>query len=469
MNIIGLIVAIALTLLLGLAVRRGNFSYLLLTASIAIIFYFQNPTQAGAYALFVPLLTVGIAVFGWLITTSTVINRAANWIAIGLIVIVPCALYGTAVLWGDENPLLDVALPQASTFLLGLIALAGAVSAIGLFLRWKRSLLWAGVILILGIFVILKAPGLNVSVFRSILNLESIAEPLPWLGFSYVAFRVLHTIRDRQMGKTFDAALAEYVSYAIFFPSFVAGPIDRLERFLGDLRSPLPLNSEAWLFAGTRIFGGLFKKFVIANGLAMISLTPKIAAGTTSPAWMWLFVYAYALQIYFDFSGYTDIAIGMARLMGIRLPENFNAPYLKPNITQFWNNWHMTLTQWFRAYFFNPVSRALRSSKINLPQGLIILLTQIVTMSLIGLWHGITINFWLWGAWHGIGLFIHNRWSDAARPRVEAWASTPARAMIVNGAGVALTFHFVAAGWVFFALPDLDQSLRVLSVLFGIS
>src|SRR5512141_411437 len=102
----------------------------------------------------------------------------------------------------------------------------------------------------------------------------------------------------------------------------------------------------------------------------------------------------------------------MGRLLGIRLPENFAAPYLKPNITQFWNSWHMTLTQWFRSYVFNPLTRAMRSSKEPLPTILILLVAQISTMALIGLWHGITLGFVFWGLWHGLGLFIQNRWSD---------------------------------------------------------
>ena len=122
-------------------------------------------------------------------------------------------------------------------------------------------------------------------------------------------------------------------------------------------------------------------------------------------------MYAYAFRIFLDFSGYTDIAIALGRLLGVRLPENFAAPYLKPNIALFWNSWHMSLTQWFRAYVFNPLARRLRSATAQIPDWLACLVTQLVTMLLIGLWHGITWSFALWGLWHGIGLFVHNRWS----------------------------------------------------------
>jgi D-alanyl-lipoteichoic acid acyltransferase DltB (MBOAT superfamily) len=177
-------------------------------------------------------------------------------------------------------------------------------------------------------------------------------------------------------------------------------------------------------------------------------------------------LYAYAFQIYFDFSGYTDIAIGLGRLLGIKLPENFKAPYLKPNLTQFWNNWHMTLTQWIRAYFFNPVTRSLRSAKKPLPIPVIIFITQVATMLLIGLWHGVTWNFALWGLWHGLGLFAHNRWSELTRVRFAALSLGWQK--VLNVGGMLLTFNFVALGWVFFALPQLSISFHFLRVLFSL-
>jgi len=165
----------------------------------------------------------------------------------------------------------------------------------------------------------------------------------------------------------------------------------------------------------------------------------------------------------FDFSGYTDIAIGLGRLLGIKLPENFKAPYLKPNLTQFWNNWHMTLTQWFRAYFFNPVTRALRSGKKKFSIPSIVFITQMGTMVLIGLWHGVTWNFVAWGVWHGLGLFVHNRWSEWTKGRFATLPMGWQKAL--NVGGVLLTFHFVAIGWVFFALPSLTVSGQFLQRL----
>jgi D-alanyl-lipoteichoic acid acyltransferase DltB (MBOAT superfamily) len=182
---------------------------------------------------------------------------------------------------------------------------------------------------------------------------------------------------------------------------------------------------------------------------------------------MWVILYAYAFQIYFDFSGYTDIAIGMGRLMGVKLPENFITPYLKPNLTQFWNNWHITLTQWFRAYFFNPVTRFLRSRKHRLPIPVIIFITQLGTMLLIGLWHGVTWSFILWGLWHGVGLFLQNRWSEFIRPRLVGLENRKWLNSSLTVLSTILTFQYVALGWVWFALPNLTSSVHVFLKLFG--
>ena len=210
---------------------------------------------------------------------------------------------------------------------------------------------------------------------------------------------------------------------------------------------------------------GLFKKFVIADGLSMMALNATNASQIQSSGWAWVMLYAYAFQLFFDFSGYTDIAIGTARLMGIKLPENFNHPYLKPNLTQFWNNWHMTLTQWFRAYFFNPVTRALRSARKPVSIPVIIFITQLGTMLLIGLWHGVSFNFILFGLWHGIGLFIHNRWSDWTKARFSRLPSHWQK--VLNLGGMVLTFHFVALSWILFALPDPSTSWNFVRVLIG--
>src|SRR5262249_29105066 len=145
-----------------------------------------------------------------------------------------------------------------------------------------------------------------------------------------------------------------------------------------------------------------------------------------------------------------------------------NAPYSRRNIATFWNNWHITLSTWFRNYFFTPVSRALMQTPIRTRRLLIILITQVGTMVLIGLWHGIAINFVLWGLWHGLGLWFH-RWMIE---HTRAWdghvQADPRLAKAIHILSVLATFHFVAIGWVFFALPDLKLIAKTLAGLVGL-
>ena len=129
----------------------------------------------------------------------------------------------------------------------------------------------------------------------------------------------------------------------------------------------------------------------------------------------------------------------------------------------------MTLTQWFRAYFFNPITRGLRSWQKPMSMPMMILLTQVATMALIGFWHGVTWNFTIWGLWHGLGLFIHNRWNDFTKAKAAEWASTSFRQSILSVSGIIFTFHFVALGWIFFALSSPVTSWNVVLKLFGVN
>jgi alginate O-acetyltransferase complex protein AlgI len=468
-----ILISIVIAGLLGL-VRRYSWRVSLLLASCVLAGYAFQPVLPVRYLDFwFPTASLAIITLTWILTTHPE-NRSwnGNWSG--------AAIMGGIVLLLGLTRYLDVSTyltastpPQALQILSGL---AGFIVLAFLLVRYSRphkGWLVGAFLIILLLFIILKVPYLAGLISRGVRSMNhqstslALAQDLRWLGFSYIAFRLLHTIRDRLSGRLPDVSLSEYVIFIYFFPALSAGPIDRIERFIGDLRRPGMYSTEDLGEAGKRLAFGLFKKFVIADILAMIALNQVNAFQIRSAGWAWILIYAYAFQIYFDFSGYTDIAIGLARLLGIRLPENFNAPYLKPNLTQFWNSWHITLTQWFRAYFFNPLTRALRSGSSPLPTPLVILFTQLATMILIGLWHGATLNFVVWGLWHGLGLFVHNRWSEMTR---RSYAVLPARWQVLsNAGGVLLTFNFVALGWIFFALPDLSTSIHVFRVLLGLA
>ena len=321
---------------------------------------------------------------------------------------------------------------------------------------FQRIYLMIACVGVLIVLVLIKSPELAGIARELATRAAGISEEFQpfyiyWLGYSYVAFRLMHTYLDRRSGRLPQIALDEYVNFVIFFPSFSAGPIDRVERFLVGLRSQEKLSSDDLLVAGRRFFLGLFKKFVLADGLALIALD-AFSARIPSPLWAWGLLYVYAFRLFFDFSGYTDIAIGLAKLMRIQLPENFDSPYLKSNLVTFWNSWHMSLTQWFRAYVLNPLARKLRSGRKPAAPFLIVVIGQILTMLLIGMWHGININYVLWGLYHAFGLIVCNRWLEWTKTLREKLSRKRWAGIVFKVIGIALTFNFVAIGWLFFAL-----------------
>lgn len=444
----------------------------ILGASVAALFWLQPPQAVVGLGFWIPYATLAILILSWILTSPTgAIMERGSWMALAIISAIVLLVEASRNLPFT----LGLSLLPPAAWMLGAMTAAFALLAASAWM-WKdgrRALLavLAGATVLM--FLVLKTPGLADLTISGARTLVTGAvrppgdSPFAWLGFSYIAFRLLHTIRDRQTGRLPALDLSEYASYVIFFPAFTAGPIDRVERFVLELREPATLIQEELLETVKRIIAGLFKKFVVADLLAVISLNDVFVPYIRGAGWMWLFLYAYAFRIYFDFSGYTDLAIGLGRLLGFRLPENFESPYLKPNLALFWNSWHMTLTQWFRSYVFNPLARQLRTRGQWVPTWVALLTTQVVTMVLIGLWHGITWSFVLWGLWHALGLFAHNRWATWARtgwsPRFRDLAGRRPMRLI----GTVLTFNYVAVGWAFFGLSTPGLTCLALRKLVG--
>ncbi|HQN42590.1 MAG TPA: MBOAT family O-acyltransferase [Anaerolineaceae bacterium] len=473
MTLTNILIFAALILAYRLILRERWRGWLLFGVSVIAVYWLQPALPIRGLDFWLPTATLALVVFGWAATAPQEDRRTReNWVtAVALLALV--LLIATTRYLSLTGLLTPSRPPQTVSVLvvLAIIALIG-----WLLVRFTRPVsagLTAFIVVIILVFLALKIPQVTQplsALFRSLAG-QSVerasAIDIRWLGFSYVAFRLIATLRDRQTGRLPSITLREYITYLIFFPALTAGPIDRPERFLKDLLGSHPPSASEFLIGGQRLAVGLFKKFVVADALALLALSSANADKIQTAGWLWVAVAAYSLLIYFDFSGYTDIAIGLARWLGIALPENFNHPYLKPNLTQFWNNWHMTLTQWFRAYFFNPLTRALRSAARPVSVVWVILITQVSTFLLIGLWHGGTPNFLLWGLWHGLGQFIQNRYSDFMKPRITGLDNRPTLKRILSIAGTALTFIYVTLGWVWFALPTTGQALQVFARLFG--
>ena len=469
MSVLQLCILAAIAILLG-QLKRGRSLALLAGSTIAI--YLLQPVQSPTNLTFwFPTFTLLLTIFSWQVTMpSDDVGWRQNLPAL-------LVMAGVVILMGANRyihfeKVFITETPRLRWIALVVVLMISFALPVMRFRKFQYRFSAMLVIGLIALLVIIKIPSAVTGIYQAVLSIRGKESSVgltyfSWLGFSYIAFRLIHTLLDRMAGRLPSVSLSEYVNYALFFPTFVAGPIDRIEHFTPDLNTHIALDRSGWLDAGKRFVLGLFKKFVLADGLAWMALNGTFTRDIHSAGWMWLLLYAYSLRIYFDFSGYTDIAIGLGRFLGIRLPENFSSPYLKPNLTMFWNSWHITLTQWFRSYFSNPLMRTLRTHHWHLPAYSVILITQLGTMVLIGLWHGITINFVLWGVWHGIGLFVQNRWSEFARGRFVPDLASGGLQFALKTVGIFITFNFVSLGWLFFMLPTPDLSWNAMTKLFG--
>ena len=274
--------------------------------------------------------------------------------------------------------------------------------------------------------------------------------PLP-LGISFVTFTMIAYVVDihrRQFPVV--RSLATVTGYTLYFPQLIAGPILRPKQLIPQLEHPRKWMDGKFIL-GVAVFSiGLFKKLVIADPLA--SVVDAVYASTdVLSGWDYILaLYGFSAQIYCDFSGYTDMAIGSAMILGVRLPTNFRRPYSAIDLREFWRRWHITLSNWLRDYLYIPLGGSRRGGRARAAVNIII------TMALGGLWHGASWNFVIWGIAHGLGISTLHLLKKPTEPsaRPPRWR---------RGLGIFLTFHFVTATWVFFRAPDIATAWRLLS------
>lgn len=453
-------------ILLRVIPNRRVRHYALLVCGAVFVFTFQPALPIREMDFMFPLLTVGLTVIAYaafserdsLKTKANLLDAAVIFGTL-LLLCLTRFLGWDSLLTASRPPMLRKTIP-ALLLLAALACLADAAKESS-----RRRLLGGLICLILAVLVILKTPALALAGSRLLRSLNgqsaenALSSDLRWFGFSYIAFRLLSALIDARKGRKINTGLGAFFIYVCFPPALSAGPIDRWDRFTKEYAAG-PKNSlgddlrEGLLL----IAHGLFCKFILADMLSLCALSSKNAGQFIHTGWAWASLFAYALQIYFDFSGYSEIALGLGRFIGITLPKNFDHPYLKPDLTKFWSSWHITLTQWIRSYVFNPLTRALRANRERpLPQWLIALITQLVTMLLIGLWHGVSVNFMIWGLWHGIGLFVHQLWTRHTGAKLRTLK--PALQKTWTVLGTCLTVLYVTLGWVWFVTPDFSAAL----------
>jgi alginate O-acetyltransferase complex protein AlgI len=287
---------------------------------------------------------------------------------------------------------------------------------------------------------------------------DGIGLPLPTMmpiGISFYTFQsisYLIDIRNRQSQPC--RSFVNFGLFIAFFAHITAGPISRFKDFEKQLFDR-EITSDLFAYGAKRFAQGLAKKVLIANVLTLVSADiweSDLSALGTGAAWWGIL--CFALQIYYDFSGYSDMAVGLGCLFGFRLPENFNHPYAADSMRGFWDRWHMSLSLWFRYYLFFPMSRFLLQHTGRERQLLIRVIVTFVTMVLIGIWHGPSWGYLIWGALHGLLLAI-----EVAASSVLAKLWKPLRHAYV--------LLFVMIAWVFFLFPDLAPALQYLQAMFS--
>ncbi len=276
------------------------------------------------------------------------------------------------------------------------------------------------------------------------------------LGISFFVFEFIHYAVEVYRGKPLVAKFMDFALFASFFPTQIAGPIKRYLDFIPQLSVPVMFKWQYIDEGMNLILMGLCKKVLIADNLALV-----VQAGFSHPANfssldLWLITYAFAFQIFFDFSGYTDIARGSALLFGYKVPINFNLPYLAANVADFWHRWHISLSTWLRDYLYIPLGGSRGSTWFNYRN-------LFLTMALGGLWHGADVHYLVWGVYQGVLLILHKEYVHGLE-RIGI-AKTLMQSKVYHVVSIVLTFHIVCIGWVIFRADTMKTGWEIIGKL----
>ena len=330
--------------------------------------------------------------------------------------------------------------------------------------RWRNGLLMVSLVTNLGVLGLFKYYGFFDDSVIALLSevgltvhLTTIQLLLP-VGISFYTFQSMsYTIDVWRGDRRAEGSLVHFTTYVAFFPQLVAGPIVRVGELMPQLKKPPGFSTEKFKLGGKLFFWGLLKKNVFADLVAVKCVDVIFAnPGQFDTLTLWLGALAYSLQIYADFSGYTDMARGSALMLGFELPENFRTPYLSKSLTEFWRRWHISLSFWLRDYLYISLGGN-RGGQFKTYRNLF------YTMVLGGLWHGAAWTFVIWGILHGVGLMVHRGWSAHTREwrRLNDFRGT----VLYRAASMICTFLFVCLCFVIFRTPTLSDASAYLGGL----
>ncbi|CAN7722874.1 MBOAT family protein [Paenibacillus sp. LjRoot153] len=345
-------------------------------------------------------------------------------------------------------------------FFAGSFAFLLLLEAIVVYFLVRKMKSWNGSLIITLIFTIgilgyYKYKNMALLTFSNVFSLNYTVESLVIpLAISFFTFEFIHYAVDARKKKLPEHSFLDYMAFIMFFPTMVAGPIKRFQQFIPKI-TEIEFSWENIRAGLQRILIGMFKKVVIADTMDVWTIhlqSNEIYRVDGQTLWVW--VIAYAIKIYMDFSGYSDIAIGSARLFGVNVPENFNWPYLAQNPSDFWRRWHISLSRWITDYVYIPLGGSRKSlwrSSLN----------SVAAMGISGLWHGAAWNFVAWGIYHGLLLTLYRIWRkfiNIEKYSIPNFITTPI--------AIVITFLAVAIGWVFFILPIQRAFYVILKMIF---
>lgn len=393
--------------------------------------------------LFLPITLLGFFILG---------RHGLYEIAIAWLVLASLFFYG----WWNPPYLLLLGFSILFNYRMGIALVKAQGIGQG---RWASALLVAGIAINLAIIGYFKYANFFIDTVNDLtgtaFHLGAIILPI---GISFFTFQQITYLVDARRGETEEHSFLNYCLFVVFFPQLIAGPIVHHKEMLpqfAQLKTFRPAVQNI-VIGGTIFCIGLFKKVVIADSFGLVATPIFAAADAGEPLHFfraWEGTLAYTFQLYFDFSGYSDMAIGLGRLFGIKLPLNFNSPYQATSITEFWRRWHMTLSRFLRDYVYIPLGGNRYGTNrryINL----------MITMLVGGLWHGAAWTFVFWGGLHGVFLVVNYAWRRLWRRPIDRWWSRLIARVI--------TFFSVALAWVWFRAETFDGAIMIFKGMFNL-
>lgn len=399
----------------------------------------------------------------WFLPTTLLIwFQLGKWgyrrLAIGWLLAASLFFYS----WWNPANLAILLVSIGVNYLIGLVLIRTSIASLG-----KKGLLLLGIVINLALIGYFKYANFFIANVNQVMGTSfNLGEIILPLGISFFTFQQIAYLVDAYVGSTeHDYRFTDYALFVTFFPQLIAGPIvhhrDIVSQFSNkEIYRPKAIN----LAVGITIFAiGLFKKVVFADSFAVYanSIFEEATEGTALTFLeAWIGALAYSLQLYFDFSGYSDMAIGIGRMFGIVLPINFNSPYKATSVIDFWNRWHITLSRFLRDYLYIPLGG---NRKGEIRRGINLMLTMLIG----GLWHGAGWTFVLWGGLHGIYLTINHQWRSFRRQVLHHDLTQQSRRGKLIGGSI--TFLAIVVGWVFFRATDISTAFVVLKGMVGMN